>query len=250
MKYLKKIIENLKRLDIRKTSMKTKMRILIVLIIISIAIMIDFGVRNNTARERTLTVKNEQQIKQDKVKENSQTTITQDKSAKFDSQVKQGYDEFMNNKNYSEAVKIEDSVISQDSSNYKAYDIKGIALCYEKLTDDNFNNGMQCIDKALSIKPDYGFSVYHKALAYELYGKFDDAIKWYNKDLSIENYIWTYYGLASIYGRYGDIDNVQKYLKTAISMGPSINVDVKKLAKEEKDFDNVRDKQQFQDLIK
>ena len=58
--------------------------------------------------------------------------------------------------------------------------------------------------------------------------------------------IWSYYGKASIYGRYGDVKHAVENLKIAISMDPSI----KGIAAKEVDFTNVRGSKEFQDLLK
>ena len=86
---------------------------------------------------------------------------------------------------------------------------------------------------------------YNKALGLELKGEYNEAINEYTEALKLKQYVWSYYGIASIYGRYGDINNVVKYLSTAINMDNS----VKQCAREEKDFDNVRDYKAFQDLV-
>jgi tetratricopeptide (TPR) repeat protein len=153
----------------------------------------------------------------------------------------EGYEAFNNNK-YSEAVKIEDEVIDKNADYYKAYSVKGIAQCYSH----KYEEGMANIDKALSIKPDYGYGRFNKALAYELYGYYDEALSWYNKALEVEKYVWSYYGIASIYGRRGDVENTVKYLRTAMDM----DSDVKAVAKHEKDFDNVRGNKEFDELVK
>ncbi|MEL7598044.1 MAG: hypothetical protein AAGU01_07565, partial [Clostridiaceae bacterium] len=105
--------------------------------------------------------------------------------------------------------------------------------------------GIKAIDKALEINPGYGYGRFNKGLAYELYRHYDEALMWYDKALEVENYIWSYYGKASIYGRRGDIENTVKYLKIAIDMDAS----VKKLAKEERDFDNVRESKSFKEIV-
>lgn len=153
----------------------------------------------------------------------------------------EGYNDF-SNKKYSDAIKTEQSVINTDSEFYRAYNVKGIALCYS----GDYEDGMKDIDKALSINPYFGYGMFNKALSYELFGHYDEAIQWYNNSLKIEKYIWSYYGIASIYGRKGDISNTVKYLKMAIDMDKSI----KSIAKDEKDFDNVRKYPEFQELIK
>ncbi|WP_415875492.1 tetratricopeptide repeat protein [Clostridium sp.] len=105
---------------------------------------------------------------------------------------------------------------------------------------------MKNIDKALNINPNYGYGRFNKALAYELYGHYDEALSWYDKALEVEKYVWSYYGKASIYGRRGDVANTVKYLKIAIDMQES----VKEEAKKEKDFDNVRNSKEFMELVK
>jgi tetratricopeptide (TPR) repeat protein len=143
---------------------------------------------------------------------------------------------------YSEAVKISDEIIKEDNANYKAYNIKGIALCY----GGKFDEGMENIDKAIQLKADYGYGRFNKALAYELFGHYDKSLEWYDKALEVEDYVWSYYGKASIYGRKGDIANTVKYLKIAIDKNPK----VKEAAAEEEDFNNVRSSKEFQQLLK
>lgn len=40
-----------------------------------------------------------------------------------------------------------------------------------------------------------------------------EILKWYNKDLEIEKYKWTYCGIASINGIGGDTENASKHLR-------------------------------------
>jgi len=152
----------------------------------------------------------------------------------------EGYKAFFKDQ-YTTAINLENEVIEQDPDFYKAYNLKGIALCYS----GDFKNGMANIDKSLSMKPDFGYALFNKGLAYELFGYYDKALLWYNKDLQIENYVWSYYGISSIYGRWGDVSNTIKYLKIAIKLEPGI----KEMAKTEKDFNNVRNYEEFQALI-
>ncbi|MBW9159489.1 hypothetical protein G9F71_026745 [Clostridium sp. FP2] len=89
--------------------------------------------------------------------------------------------------------------------------------------------------------------MFNKALTYELFGYYDDAIVWYKKDLQVEkNFEWSYYGIASIYGRKGDVTNTVKYLKLAIHINPN----VKTIAKSESDFNNVKQYVTFKQLLK
>jgi tetratricopeptide (TPR) repeat protein len=156
----------------------------------------------------------------------------------------QGYDSFFQKK-YSEAIELEDSVLKKDNTYYKAYNLKGIALCFS----GNFKSGMENIDKSLELNPDYDYARFNKALAYELYRHYDDALTWYDKCLEVssdtDRITWSNYGKASIYGRLGDVTNTVKFLKLSISY----NLAVKEHAKTEEDFANVKKSKEFQDLI-
>ncbi|MCB2353755.1 tetratricopeptide repeat protein [Clostridium estertheticum] len=160
--------------------------------------------------------------------------------AELEKRWKIGYDQFFEGE-YAKAIATENQVLKEDSKFYKAYAVKGIALAY----NGDFKGGMRQIDNSLKLKPDYGYARFNKALAYELYGYYAEAIKWYERDLKVEKSEWTYYGIASIYGRKGDINNTVKYLKLAIAINPNI----KNKAKNEKDFENVKKYNQFKFLI-
>ncbi len=152
----------------------------------------------------------------------------------------QGYAAFFQHK-YADAIGLENAVLAQDSGSAQAYNVKGIAQCYA----GQFSAGMANIDKALAINPDYGYARFNKALAYELYGQYANALNWYNRDLQIENYVWSYYGIAAIYGRKADVANTVKYLKLAINLDP----EVKQVARTEADFAPVHNSSLFQALL-
>jgi tetratricopeptide (TPR) repeat protein len=162
------------------------------------------------------------------------------KQEELEKKWKLGYDEFFEKK-YEKAIETQRQVIKEDPNFYKAYAVEGIALAY----NGDFEKGMQQIDKALELKPDYGYARFNKALANELYNNYDEAIKWYEKALEVEKFEWSYYGIASVYGRKGDVNNTVKYLKLAID----INQSIKDEAKGEKDFDKVKNSAEFKQLI-
>jgi tetratricopeptide (TPR) repeat protein len=162
------------------------------------------------------------------------------KQEELEKKWKIGYDEFFEKK-YEQAIETQRQVIKEDPSFYKAYAVEGIALAY----NGDFEKGMQQIDKALELKPDYGYARFNKALANELYNHYDEAIKWYEKALEVEKFEWSYYGIASVYGRKGDVLNTVKYLKLAID----INQSIKEVAKDEEDFAKVRNSVEFKQLI-
>lgn len=179
--------------------------------------------------------------KHDRSKNPTQTQKNKDIISSLQKEYNKASNLFFNHK-YKEAIKLCDSILRKDSNFYKAYTTKGISLCF--LND--FENGMKNIDKCLSLNPNFGYGRFNKALAYELYGFYDDSLKWYDKALDVEKYTWSYYGKASIYGRLGDVKNSIKYLKIALNMNPSI----KECIKSEIDFNPVKNTEEFRNLIK
>ncbi|HEX3014942.1 MAG TPA: hypothetical protein VHQ46_00930, partial [Desulfobacteria bacterium] len=145
-------------------------------------------------------------------------------------------------RHYAQSIALEDEVLQADPQAYEADSIKGIAQAYR----GNFTQAMATLDQALALEPDFAGARFNKALTYELFDYYDQAISWYTKALEVEKSCWSYYGIASIYGRRGDVANTVKYLKMAIA----INSGTKGAAREEKDFNPVRTSPQFQALLK
>jgi len=168
-------------------------------------------------------------------------TAAEEKNTALENKAQQGYD-MLFQKKYKEAIALEDAVIKEDPGFYKAYYIKGIIQCYS----GNYGDGSKNIDKALSLKPDDYMARFNKALSLEINKQYSEAIMWYNKALEIKKGEWSYYGIASIYGRKGDVSNTVKYLKLAIAINPNI----KKEAENEPDFNPVKNSQEFINTIK
>lgn len=182
--------------------------------------------------------KNNVTVKNDIVEKNEE--VSKVESEKEEELYKLAYDLFFENK-YDESIEKSNLLINEFTKSYKGYNIRGIAKAY----NGNYEEGMSDIDKALEINPKYGYALFNKALTYELYEKLDEAIEFYNKALEVEKYVWSYYGIASCYGRRGDVENTIKYLGEAIKLDESI----KNHAKEEVDFDPVRSDSRFINLI-
>lgn len=213
--------------------------ILILLVILVVLILIINGMENRKDESNLSNKSNSQIIKS---QENSDIETNKEESSTIEESL---YEEarnlFFNEGNYEKTIEKANEIINQFPESYKAYNIRGIAKAY----NGDFNEGMKDIDKALELNSKFGYARFNKALNYELYGKYDKALTWYDKALEVEDYVWSYYGKASIYGRKGDVENTIKYLKIAILMDSA----VKNEAKTESDFDNVRDFKEFQDLI-
>ena len=142
---------------------------------------------------------------------------------------------------YANAISKADTLVSEFPSNAMGYNIRGIAKAY----NGDYDGGMKDIDTSLSIDKNYGYARFNKALTYELYENMDEALEWYNKALEVEDYVWSYYGIASIYGRRGDVTNTMTYLNKAIQIDPG----VKDVAKTEHDFDPVNSSKEFQKAV-
>lgn len=220
-------------------SLREKKIILILLIILVVLILIINGMENRKDESNSSNKSNLQIIKS---QENSNTeTNKEENNTVEESLYEEAKNLFFNEKNYEKTIEKANEIINQFPKSYKAYNIRGIAKAY----NGDFDEGMKDIDKALELNPEFGYTRFNKALNYELYGDYDKALTWYDKALEVEDYVWSYYGKASIYGRRGDVENTIKYLKIAILMDSA----VKDEAKTESDFDNVRDSKEFQDLI-
>lgn len=235
--------------------MKYKKIILLILVLISVGVLI-YEFTNNIKDKSNYT-----KVNNDETEYFSGTSQYEniDKSKEYSAE-DEGIEEISNNNisdrerelynsayttfftgDYAGAVSKGDEIVTEFPESYLGYNIRGIAKAY----NGNFDGGMSDIDKSLSIKPDYGYGRFNKALTYELYGQFDNALEWYNKALEIEDYVWTYYGIASIYGRRGDVSNTVEYLKKAIEIDSA----VKQEARTESDFDPVRNSKDFKELI-
>ena len=236
--------------NVKSKSFKFKAIAFIILSAIVVGLSINATLKNNNIKNNAIVTndKNEvtsnkrEQIKNQQLNEvelKKQQQINQ-KQKSLETKWKIGYDQFFK-REYDQAIQTERLIIQEDPTFYKAYAVEGIALAY----NGNFKKGMQQIDKSLKLNPNYGYARFNKALANELYKHYDEAIRWYNKALEVEKFEWSYYGIASIYGRKGDAPNTVKYLKLAIE----INSSVRNTAKTEADFDNVRESQEFKKLI-
>lgn len=224
--------------------------ILLVLVIIVILIIGYEGIANlkNEKIKNEDNKQSEEEIikpmksSQEILKEDNQTNLNLEKvaSERETDLYNEAYRLFFSNE-YKNAIAKADELIDEFPQNAMGYNIRGIAKAY----NGDYNGGMQDIDKSLEIDDDYWYARFNKALTYELYENMDEALAWYNKSLESEEYVWSYYGIASIYGRIGDIDNTITYLNKAIYMDKS----VKDFAKTEHDFDLVRSSKEFKEEI-
>lgn len=144
---------------------------------------------------------------------------------------------------FPEALVLFNQALAIDAQCYEALNAKGATLAFQ----GHYEQGLALIQQALALNPSFVYGHFNLGLANELARRWDPAIAAYQKALQLDNRdTWSYYGIASIYGRLGKIDKVLEYLKPAIALDP----DVKAEAFKEHDFDPVRNDPRFQTLVK
>jgi tetratricopeptide (TPR) repeat protein len=145
-------------------------------------------------------------------------------------------------RNFSEALKLFNKALAIDPNCYQALNAKGATYAFQ----GKYDEGLTLIKQALAIKPDFVYGHFNLGLANELAGRWDPAISAYLEAIQLDNKdVWSYYGIASIYGRFGNSQKVLEYLEQAINLNP----EVKETARKEHDFDPVRQDPRFQKLI-
>ncbi|PRR83559.1 tetratricopeptide repeat protein [Clostridium vincentii] len=228
-------------------SQKFKRILLGLLVIVAVILIIKVGIDNRKSKVAEDKKVEEVTIEEPKVEEKVEVAVSQEEENLYNDTLNTFYQE-----DYSGTIEKANAIIEKFPDSYKAYNIRGFAKAFSKDFTKGFEEGMKDIDKALTIKPNYGYGLYTKAFNYELHEKFNDALVCYDKSLEIEDYVWTYYGKASIYGRRADVESTIVNLKKAIEVEDTKENEsgVKKVAREEKDFDPVRGNAEFEALIK
>jgi len=144
---------------------------------------------------------------------------------------------------FPEALKLFNQALAIDPLCYEALNAKGATLAFQ----GHYDQGLALIEQALDLNPAFVYGHFNQGLANELAGRWEIAIAAYQKALQLDKRdTWSYYGIASIYGRQGNIDKVLEYLQPAITLDP----DVKEVARDEKDFAPVQKDPRFQTLVK
>ncbi|MDP4089262.1 MAG: tetratricopeptide repeat protein [Bacillota bacterium] len=206
-----------------------KNKVILFLGIIICAVGIYFAVSTSNKykeEQKSLSQKYDQQLKDAeeakkkeedaaKEKQEEQKQI-EDKKRALDDKCTEGEKQFASG-DYKAAIATADEVLKEDTQNIKALTIKGISLCYTRKL-----SGLDEIQKALDIKPDYGYALYNKALSYDKFWRYDEALAYYEKALQsdggTEVKALSDYGIAVISARKEDMANAEKYLKEAVQL--------------------------------
>jgi tetratricopeptide (TPR) repeat protein len=245
----------------RKMTIKVKLIIFTILALIGIFIIVRTAIDNNKQQKQlkaqfeneiATVEKNNEQLKkinekkeEEKIKLQEQKSIQDAREEKYN----RAFLLYSKEERYTEAIKLMDEIIVEDEAFYKAYNLKGIALCYlgaARGDGGKFEEGIGNINKALQIKPDYGYAAFSLAEAYDLYAHYDKAIEWYNKAITMEpGYAWSYYGLAKTYSRVNDSINAYNNLNKAVEIDNSI----KSIAATDGVFSSIKNSENFKKLI-
>lgn len=235
-------------------STKVKKVILAILVIISIGVIVKSAIDNKQYEDnknKLLQEKEDEDRRLAKeIQEIEETNKEVEKTKGETEKETQLYDDAFNtfhSGEYGKTIGQADLIIKEFPNSFKAYNIRGIAKAF----NGSFQEGMKDIDKSLELKSDYGYARFNKALNYELNKDYNNALVWYDKALEVEQYLWSYYGKASIYGRLGDVKNTSFNLEKALEIAKKENVEeqVKEEAKKESDFNIVRESEEFQKLV-
>ena len=140
------------------------------------------------------------------------------------------------------ALELFNQALAANPNCYQALNGKGATYAFL----GRYDEGIALIHQAIELKVDFEYAHFNLGLANELAGRWDAAIAAYQSALDLDpEDVWSYFGIASIYGRQGNVDQTVLYLKQAIAL----QSDVKELAKEENDFNPVKNNPQFQALL-
>jgi tetratricopeptide (TPR) repeat protein len=245
----------------RKMTLKVKIIIFTILAVIGLFIIVQTAIDNNEQQKQlkeqfenkiVIAEKNNQQLKLINEKKEEEKIIIEEQKNIQDAREEKynrAFQLYSKEEKYTEAIRLMDEIITEDETFYKAYNLKGIALCYlgaARGDGGRFEDGIASINKALEIKPDYGYAAFTLAEAYDLYAHYDNAIEWYNKAISIEPaYAWSYYGLAKTYSRTNDSINALSNLSKAIELDNSI----KSCASTDGVFSNIKNSEKFKTLV-
>jgi len=143
---------------------------------------------------------------------------------------------------YEEAIKYYDKALEIDPNYKLAWHNKGIAL----FDLERYEEAIKCYDKALEIDPNYKLAWNSKGVALQKLDRYEEAIKCYDKTLEIDrNYALTFYNKACLESLRNNKEKSIEFLKKAIELDNKL----RDLAKIDSDFDNIRESEDFKDLV-
>lgn len=143
---------------------------------------------------------------------------------------------------YEEAIKCFDKAIKLNFNDKGIYVYKAQAL--ESLY--RYEEAILCYKKSIQLSSEYDIAYNGIGRVFFLLGKHEEALEYYDKAIQIDpQYADPYYNKAITYLTLDRIDDCLINLKTSTQ----IDAEYKIYARDEKYFDNIRDKKVFSDII-
>ena len=178
---------------------------------------------------------------------------------------------------YNEAMKYYEKILDIDPTNKKTWVNKGSTL-YNHF--NQYKEALECFEQALELDPKFIIALNNKANALVKLERYDDALEYYNKTLEYDpNYSYALIGKANLLNKLGKPKKAKEYLQKILKNNPNHhlarynlsclesllnnedealqllkiviekNDKYKKMAKEDSDFDNIRESKRFKKLI-
>jgi len=143
---------------------------------------------------------------------------------------------------HEEAIVWYDKALDIDPEHVDALYNKGLALG----NLGKYEEAIVWYDKALDIDPKHVDVLYNKGTALVNLGKYEEAIVWYDKALDIDpEHVDALYNKSCLYALKGNTEESLHLLEKTIVLDQSY----KEIAKEDKDFLNLREDKRFKKLV-
>lgn len=156
--------------------------------------------------------------------------------------LKQG-DAFYAESRYTEALPFYDLVVQKEPDSHAAWINRGWTL--RKL--HKYEEAIISFEKGIFLKSDEYIAWHGLGNALRNLGRYDEAISAYNKALEIRpDYAWSWHHIARCYSLLGNYDLALDNLQKAVNLKPEKH---KQLAKNNPEFDALKDDKRFKKLI-
>ncbi|MBS9391665.1 MAG: tetratricopeptide repeat protein [Dolichospermum sp. LBC05a] len=144
---------------------------------------------------------------------------------------------------YEEAISSYDKAVEFKPDFNEAWYNRGYSLHYL----GRYEEAISSYDKAVEFKPDFHEAWYNRGISLGNLGRYEEAISSYDKAVEFKpDFHEAWYNKACGYALQGNIEQAIENLQTAINLHP----EVREWAKNNSDFDAIREDKRFQELIK
>jgi tetratricopeptide (TPR) repeat protein len=145
---------------------------------------------------------------------------------------------------YEDAIRSYEEAIRIKPDYAEAWNNKGVSLRKQ----GRYEDAIRSYEEAIRIKPDYADAWYNKGYALGNLGRYEDAIRSYEEAIRIKpDDADAWYNIACWNVRKDDINKALSALEKAIEMGGDAYI---RDAREDRDFDDIRNLERFKRLIR